>query len=53
VPWFARYGFDVQQCGVHRHVAGLFREVKDVAAHLRLVPGLLDLRPPNASGGGS
>jgi len=49
VPWLGRYGFDVEQCGVHRHVGGRFREVKDVATHLRLVPGLLDLRPQDGS----
>lgn len=45
VPWFGRYGFDLRRCGVHRHVAGHFREVSDVEAHIRLIPGLLDLRP--------
>lgn len=44
VPWFGRYGFDLRRCGLHRHIAGHFREVRDVEAHIRLIPGLLDLR---------
>lgn len=45
VPWFGRYGFVLQDCGVHRHVAGQYRRVERVAEHLRMIPSLRDLRP--------
>lgn len=44
VPWFGKYGLHVEECGVHRHVGGRFREIRDVNAHLRILPGLADLR---------
>lgn len=45
VPWFGRYGFVLQDCGVHQHVGGQFRRVERVNEHLRLMPSLRDLRP--------
>jgi len=45
VPWFGRYGFQLDKCGVHRHVDGNFHQVRDVRSHVRIIPGLADLRP--------
>jgi hypothetical protein len=44
VPWFGKYGLHVEECGVHRHLSGRFREIRDIDAHLRILPGLADLR---------
>jgi hypothetical protein len=44
VPWFGRYGFALDQCGVHRHIDGRFQRVHAVAEHLRLLPSIKDLR---------
>ena len=44
LPWFGRYGFHLGQCGVHRHIDGRFRHVRDVNEHVRIVPGFADLR---------
>lgn len=44
VPWFGRYGLRLEQCGVHRHIGGRFVRVTELERHLRLVPGLTDLR---------
>lgn len=44
VPWFGRYGFILGECGVHRHIGGRFRRVEHVGDHIRIVPGLNDLR---------
>jgi hypothetical protein len=44
VPWFGRYGFRIEECGLHRHVGGRFVRVRDSYAHLRIVPGFADLR---------
>ncbi len=44
VPWFGRYGIDLDRCGVYRHLGGRFREVDDVAKHLRILAGMTDLR---------
>jgi len=44
VPWFGRYGFRLSECGVHRHVNGDFRQVRDVELHVRIIPGFADLR---------
>lgn len=44
VPWFGRYGFNLGECGVHRHIDGRFRRVEHVGDHIRIVPGLTDLR---------
>lgn len=46
VPWFGRYGFNLEACGVFRHIEGRFRAVKEVRSHLRVIPGVLDLRTP-------
>jgi hypothetical protein len=48
VPWFGRYGLRLDQCGVHRHIGGRFVRIRDVQRHLRLIPGLSDLRPKGA-----
>jgi hypothetical protein len=44
VPWFGRYGFALEQCGVHRHIDGRFERVQAVGEHLRLLPSTKDLR---------
>lgn len=44
VPWFGRYGLRISDCAVHRHTDGRFVRVRDIAAHLRILPGLVDLR---------
>lgn len=51
VPWFGRYGLHPNQCGVYRHICGKFRAVKDIDAHLRLIPGVVDMRPAIHQGG--
>ena len=47
VPWFGRYGLNLGECGVYRHLNGGFREVRDVNRHVRLVPGSRDFRTRN------
>jgi len=44
VPWFGRYGFNLEECGVHRHVSGRFELVPDVHRHIKVIPGFADLR---------
>jgi len=46
VPYFARYGIDLSDCGVYRHIGGRFRWVdpSDVPAHLVVLPGVVDYR---------
>lgn len=44
VPWFGRYGFNLGDCGVHRHVDGRFQRIRNVDDHLRVFPGAADLR---------
>jgi len=44
IPWFGRYGFNLEDCGVYRHLDGRFRPVKQVHSHLRIIPGALDFR---------
>jgi hypothetical protein len=44
VPWFGRYGFDPKDCGIYRHVDGRFRCVQDFNSHIRVIPGVVDLR---------
>ena len=44
VPWFGRYGFQIDECGVHRHIHGRFRHVDNVDQHLRIIPGFADFR---------
>ena len=48
VPWFGRYGLDLNTCGVHRHLGGRFRSVRNVDEHVRILPGVLDLRLPDS-----
>ncbi len=50
VPWFGRYGFHLGQCGVYRHIDGRFRQVSDVDGHLRVIPGIVDLRSRHSGG---
>lgn len=49
VPYFGRRGFDLNQCGVYRHIAGAFRMLssKERAEHLTEIPGERDLRKPH------
>lgn len=51
VPWFGRYGLDLDLCGIYRHEGGYFRQVRDVHTHLRIVPGLTDLRARRSAEG--
>jgi len=46
VPHFARRGIDLATCGVHRHLEGRFRRITEgeMASHLRVLPGVVDLR---------
>lgn len=44
VPWFGRYGFTLAECGIHPHIGGCFRAVRDPGDHLRLIPGVKVLR---------
>jgi hypothetical protein len=44
VPWFGRYGLRLCECGIYRHIDGRFREISQVENHLRILPGLADLR---------
>jgi len=50
VPWFGRYGFHLEEWGVYRHTGGRFRSVADVEGHLRMIPGVVDLRSRNGGG---
>lgn len=52
VPWFGRYGIDLDSCGVYRHVGGRFREVDDVAMHLKILPSVRDLRQDSCANRG-
>lgn len=44
VPWFGRYGFNLSECGDHRHVDGRFQRIRNVDEHLRVFRGSADLR---------
>lgn len=44
VPWFGRYGFNLTECGVHRHIDGHFQRIRNIDAHLRVFRGFADLR---------
>lgn len=44
VPWFGRYGFNLDECGVHRHIGGRFHRVYDLNEHLKVFRGFADLR---------
>ncbi len=52
VPWFGKYGLSIEQCGVHRHMNGKYSRVRDIEAHLRILPGFADLRAKNKREGG-
>lgn len=47
VPYFGRRGIDLVACGVHRHLEGRFRRLRNrqIREHLRVLPGSVDLRP--------
>lgn len=44
VPWFGKYGFNLSECGVHRHIDGRFQRIRNVDEHLRVFRGFADLR---------
>lgn len=44
VPWFGRYGLRLEECGVHRHIGGQFRRIRDISEHVRILPSFADLR---------
>ena len=46
VPNYGRSGMQLAKCGVHRHLDGRYRRIRDteVAEHLRVLPGMRDLR---------
>jgi hypothetical protein len=46
VPYYARGAMELTKCGVHRYIEGKYRRLRaeDVAEHLRVLPGLRDLR---------
>jgi hypothetical protein len=46
VPFYGRRGMVLAECGVHRHIDGQYRRIKrhDVEEHLRVLPGVRDLR---------
>jgi hypothetical protein len=47
VPHLGRRGMDLVMCGVHRYLEGRFCRLRnrELAAHLRVLPGYVDLRP--------
>jgi hypothetical protein len=51
VPWFGRYGFRIEECGVHRHLGGRFQVVRRTTEHIRIIPGFSDLRASRVTGG--
>jgi len=55
VPYYARYGLDLDSCGLYRHVGGAFRKVPHASycEHLVVLPGIRDYRPREASHGGN
>jgi hypothetical protein len=44
VPWFGRYGLRLEECGIHRHLGGKFRMVRNVEEHIRMLPEIVDFR---------
>lgn len=44
VPWFGRYGLRLEECGIHRHMGGQFRRIRDISEHVRILPSFADLR---------
>lgn len=51
VPFFGRDGVDLDRCGVHRHIGGRYEFIPQarVHEHLRVLPGITDLRRPKAA----
>lgn len=50
VPWFGRYGFRLEECGIHRHLGGRFRLIRNVEDHIRILPEIVDFRRTTAKG---
>lgn len=48
VPYYGRRGMELGTCGVHRHLDGKYRRIRGtrVDEHLRVLPGMRDLREP-------
>lgn len=46
VPYFGRKGINLEACGVHRHIAGSFKRIRDrdMDRHLRVLVGEADYR---------
>ncbi|MDB4913706.1 MAG: hypothetical protein JWM95_1350 [Gemmatimonadetes bacterium] len=46
VPYYGRHGMELASCGVHRHIEGTYRRIRDtdVEEHLRVLPGVRDMR---------
>lgn len=51
VPYFARYGLDVDDCGLYRYAGGAFVRVAytERARYLVVLPGVADFRRPQNS----
>lgn len=54
VPHYARRGITLSECGVYRHVGGRFMliDLEDVDKHLKVIPGVRDLRREQRESGG-
>lgn len=46
LPFYGREGMTLTACGVHRHIDGKYRRIRNtrIEEHLRVLPGLRDLR---------
>lgn len=44
VPWFGRYGFHLADCGVYRHMAGQFQQIRNIDQHIQILPSFFDFR---------
>src|SRR6185312_4194715 len=46
VPYYGRQGMEIASCGVHRHIDGRYRRIRDtqIGDHLKVLPGVRDLR---------
>jgi proteasome lid subunit RPN8/RPN11 len=53
VPHYARKGIRLAECGVHRHLGGHFTLIdpEDADRHLKVIPGLRDLRRTRSQDG--
>jgi len=51
VPYYGRYGLDLDECGLYRHVNGAFRKVPRTSygEHLVVLPGVRDYRSQGTS----